>query len=52
MDDGSWKLDCYDVTSDEKAFANIKAQAKLPNKVSKRVQDQIQEQLNVLLMIL
>ena len=52
MNDGSWNLECYDVASDERAFANIRAQAKQQAKVTNRVQDQIQEQLNVVIWVL
>ena len=51
MDDGSWNLECYDVASDERAFADIKAPSKQQTKVTNRVQDQIQEQLNVVLWV-
>lgn len=51
MDDGSWNLECYDVASDERAFADIKARAKQQTKMTNRVQDQIQEQLNVVLWV-
>ena len=48
MDDRTWDLGCYDVTNDEKAFANMKPETHNAIRKTNKVRDQIQEQLNVL----